>query len=95
MKIDEKLVDYVANLARLELSSEERVQSAADLSRILEYMDSLNELDTEGVEPMSHAFEMTNVFRADVLLPSLPAEEILQNAPKQKDGCFLVPKSVE
>ena len=59
------------------------------------YVDQLAELDTDGVEPMSHVFPLVNVLREDEVKPSMARELILQNAPKQKDGCFLVPKTVE
>ena len=59
------------------------------------YIDTLNELDTEGVEPMSHSFPIKNVMREDEVRPSTDRELILSNAPKQKDGCFMVPRTVE
>ena len=89
MEINDKLVSYVAELAHLKLDDDQRAQAAADLSRMIGYVDQLAELDTDGVEPMSH------VFREDEVKPSMARELILQNAPKQKDGCFLVPKTVE
>ena len=95
MEIDDKLVSYVAELAHLKLDDDQRAQAAADLSRMIGYVDQLAELDTDGVEPMSHAFPLVNVFREDEVKPSMARELILQNAPKQKDGCFLVPKTVE
>ena len=95
MHIDEPLVDYVAQLAMLKLSDEEKIKAAADLGRILSYVDTLSALDTTGVEPMSHAFPVFNVFREDDVAPSMDREDILQNAPAKKDGCFLVPRTVE
>ena len=95
MQITPELVDYVAALARLRLSEEERLDAQRDLGRILGYVGKLEELDTEGVTPMSHAFPVQNVFREDVALPSMAREDVLKNAPQQKDGCFLVPKTVE
>ena len=62
---------------------------------ILTYMDTLNELDTDGVEPASHSFPVANVQRDDVVTNAAQTEAILQNAPNQKDGCFVVPKTVE
>ncbi len=61
------------------------------LGAILEYMDLLSEVDTEGVEPMAHPLDMTNVFRADAARPSLPREEALANSPKRDSECYLVP----
>ncbi len=95
MQINEQLIDYVAALSRLELSPEEKKRAEKDLGSIVGYIDKLNELDTEGVGPMSHAFPVKNVFREDVLIASEERDVLLQNAPKKKDGCFQVPKTVE
>ena len=95
MEITDKLVAYVAELAHLKLDGEQRAQAAADLARMIGYVDKLSELDTEGVEPMSHAFPVTNVFREDEVRESMAREQVLANAPAAKDGCFLVPKTVE
>lgn len=95
MQITPELVDYVAALARLRLSEQERLAAQRDLSRILDYVGTLEALDTDGITPMSHAFPVQNVFREDVITPSMPRADILRNAPQQKDGCFLVPKTVE
>ena len=95
MEITDKLVAYVAELAHLKLDGEQRAQAAADLARMIGYVDKLSELDTEGVEPMSHAFPVTNVFREDEVRESMAREQVLANAPAVKDGCFLVPKTVE
>lgn len=95
MEINDKLVSYVAELAHLKLDDDQRAQAAADLARMIGYVDQLSELDTDGVEPMSHAFPVVNVFREDEVRPSMERELILKNAPKQKEGCFLVPKTVE
>ena len=70
-------------------------QAKADMSRMLDYIDQLNELDTSGVEPMTHIFPVNNVFREDEEKDEWSREEILENAPKQKDGFFQVPKTVE
>ena len=95
MEITDKLVTYVAELAHLKLDDAQKRQAADDLARMIGYVDKLSELDTDGVEPMSHAFPVTNVFREDEVRESMDRELILQNAPAQKDGCFLVPKTVE
>lgn len=95
MEINDKLVSYVAELAHLKLDDDQCAQAAADLSRMIGYVDQLAELDTDGVEPMSHVLPLVNVFREDEVKPSMARELILQIAPKQKDGCFLVPKTVE
>lgn len=95
MQITPELVDYVAALARIRLSEQERLGAQRDLGRILDYVGTLEALDTDGVTPMSHAFPVRNVFREDIVTPSTPRADILKNAPQQKDGCFLVPKTVE
>ena len=65
------------------------------MSRMLDYIDQLNELDTSSVEPMTHIFPVNNVFREDEEKDEWNRDEILENAPKQKDGFFQVPKTVE
>ncbi len=95
MKIDNQLIDYVAALSRLEVADSEREGLIKDLGSIIGYMDKLNTLDTDGIEPMSHAFPVRNVFREDKVVPSVDREVILQNAPAKKDGSFKVPKTVE
>lgn len=84
-------VAKVALLARLELSEAELDEYATQLGRILEYVEILDALDTEDVEPMAHAVELTNVFRADEPSASLPREEALANAPLSDGRYFLVP----
>lgn len=95
MKITEQTVQYVAALAKLSISEEEKQKVAIDLEHILEYMETMNGLDTEGVEAMSHVLPIKNVFREDVVTNVDSREELLQNAPKKKDGSFSVPKTVE
>ena len=95
MKITDELVLYLEKLARIELPADEREKCRGDLQDILSYMDTLNELDTEGVEPLSHSFPVVNVMREDVVGQSADREDILRNAPKRKDGCFNVPKTVD
>jgi len=92
MKITTKEVAYVANLARLSLSDEEVQAMTVQLDRILSYVDKLNELDTEKVRPMTHAFAVNNAFREDGVRPSLPREEALRNGPQQNGEAFVVPK---
>lgn len=95
MTIDNTLITYLEDLARIALTDEEREKCAKDLADILSYMDTLNALDTQGITPLSHSFPVTNVFRDDVEEPSADRELLLRNAPRQKDGCFRVPKTVE
>lgn len=93
--ISDETMEYVGILAKLELSAEEKEAAKKDMSRMLDYIDKLNELDTSGVEPMSHVFPVNNVFREDVVINGDDRERILKNAPQQKDGAFKVPKTVE
>jgi aspartyl-tRNA(Asn)/glutamyl-tRNA(Gln) amidotransferase subunit C len=95
MTITEETIQYVAALAKLNVSEEEKKKVAKDLDHILDYIETMNELDTEGVEPMSHVLPLKNVFREDVVINENNREELIKNAPKQKDGCFAVPKTVE
>ena len=88
-------IDYVAILAKLDLTSEEKLQAQKDMSNMLDYIDKLNELDTTGVEPMSHVFQVTNVFREDVVANGDDSSAILGNAPASKQGMFQVPRTVE
>ena len=91
--ITDETIEYVSILAKLELSEEEREQAKKDMGRMLDYIDKLGELDTEGVEPMSHVFPVQNVFREDIITNSDTREQLLSNAPEQKDGMFMVPKT--
>ena len=92
--IDDETIEYVGILAKLELSGEERERAKKDMGRMLDYIDKLRELDTEGVEPMTHVFPVQNVFREDIVTNSDTREQLLSNAPEQKDGMFVVPKTV-
>jgi aspartyl-tRNA(Asn)/glutamyl-tRNA(Gln) amidotransferase subunit C len=84
-------VEKVALLARLRLSDAELETMTGQLTQIVGYVDLLAEVDTEGVEPMAHAVEVTNVFAADVVRPSLPRELALATAPRHNDRGYLVP----
>ncbi len=95
MEITDELIEYLQQLGRIRLTQEEQEKTKKDLGSILGYIDKLNELDTEGVEPMSHAFGRTNVFREDVVTNDAMVDEVLSNAPEAKDGCFVVPRTVE
>ncbi len=94
-KISDETIEYVGILAKLDLSDEEKEEAKKDMGRMLDYIDMLNELDTSGVEPMSHVFAANNVFRDDVVTNGDDRENILKNAPEQKDGAFKVPRTVE
>ncbi len=95
MKITEEMVDYIAVLSRLKPDQAEREKMAAELEQIVSYMDVLNQLDTDGIEPLSHVFPLKNVMREDVVVLSQDRAELLQNAPGQDAEAFLVPKTVE
>jgi len=94
MKISLKDVEYIALLAHLRFTSEEKETIARQLNDILAYMEKLNQLDTKAVEPASHVIPLKNIFRGDNLSPSLPSDESLKNAPDQEDRFFKVPKII-
>lgn len=95
MSIQSKDVEYVAKLARLNLSDQERETFTEQLNAILQYAEKLNELDTEGVEPTTHVLRLSNVMRDDVVHESLSQEKVFRNAPVEEDGQFKVPAVLE
>ena len=95
VKIDDEMIEYVGILAKLDLSPEEKKAAKADMSRMLTYIDMLNGLDTSGVEPMSHVFDVHNVFREDEVSNGDDSEAMLFNAPEQKEKQYKVPRTVE
>ena len=95
MEIDRKMVEYVAELGKLRLTEDEKVIMQQDLNRVLQYMDILNSLDTDGVEPLTHVSGVENVFRDDAVSPGFDRDEILKNAIAVEEGCFKVPQTVE
>ena len=94
MAITIKDVEHIAELARLKFSEKELDNFTHQLNEILSYVEKLNELDTENVEPLSHPVENTNVFRDDEVKPSVPTEEALKNAPDKNESFFKVPKVI-
>ena len=88
-------LQHAVKLARIELSAEEEGRLGSQLDDILKYVDKLNELDVEGVEPTAHAVPLTNVLRKDERRESLSHEAAMRNAPKTSNGLFIVPKIVE
>ena len=88
-------IKYVANLARIKLTSDQEDRLGSQLGDILGYVKKLEELDVSNVEPMAHAVPLHNVMRADQVQPSITNEEALANAPKKATGLFVVPKIVE
>ena len=95
MKITRKNVEDVALLSRLEIPEAQIETVTGQLNAILEYVDVLNKLDTEGVEPTAHVLPLRNVMRPDIVKPSLSRELALANAPEQENGYFKVPKVTE
>ncbi len=95
MQITKNLVEYVAELSRIKLDEASTEKMQKELGAIVDYMEILNQLDTEGVEPLSHVFSITNVMREDEVAESYDRAEILQNAPEHTDETFIVPKTVE
>lgn len=85
----------VAKLARLKLTDAELDDCTTKLGKILDYVESLNEISTDDVEPLVHAVELSNVFREDEVQPSLPQSAALANAPKTDGRYFLVPQILE
>lgn len=88
-------VRWVAHLARLDVTEEELAALTRDLAAIVDYVNQLQQVNTEGVEPLAHAVELTDVFRADEPAPSLPVDEALANAPERKGDYFAVPAVLE
>ncbi|HBQ98381.1 MULTISPECIES: Asp-tRNA(Asn)/Glu-tRNA(Gln) amidotransferase subunit GatC [unclassified Roseofilum] len=90
--LDQEQVHKVAHLARLALTSEEEAQFSGELSQILDYVEQLNELDTEGVPPTTRAIELSNITRDDLLTPDEFREALLDNAPDRDGDFFKVPQ---
>lgn len=95
MKIDEQTVDKLANLARLEFKNEEKTEIVSDLNKMLEFVEKLNEVDTEGVEPLKYVNEDTNVMRDDVVRHDISQEKALKNAPNADSDYFKIAKVIE
>jgi aspartyl-tRNA(Asn)/glutamyl-tRNA(Gln) amidotransferase subunit C len=94
MKITTEEVIHVANLSRLDLDEAATEKFAAQIGMILDYVDTLNSLNTEGIPPTSHAISLTNAFREDKEAPHLEPEMAIANAPEQEGECFVVPKVI-
>jgi aspartyl-tRNA(Asn)/glutamyl-tRNA(Gln) amidotransferase subunit C len=95
MKVDKQEVEYVAMLARIELTGEEKELYSEQLSTILEFFDRLKEVDTENVQPTSHVVDLVNAYRSDQRRPGPGVEAVLQNAPDRSDRFFRVPKILD
>src|SRR6185503_63937 len=95
MKVTLQDVEQVAKLARLEVSPAEKEAFAKQLSQILTHVETLKQYDTAGIEPTATVLGQVNVFREDIIQPSLPVEKALANAPESSEGFFVVPKIIE
>lgn len=94
MEVNDALIDKLANLARLQFSQEEKENLRQDLQRMIAFVDKLNELNTEGVEPLLHMSDTINVLREDLVQGSISREEGLKNAPDTDGVYFRVPKVI-
>ncbi len=95
MRIDKDLVEKIAHLARLQFNEKEKVKIEADLNRILDFMETLNEVDTSMVAPLIYMNDEVNVLRKDEVIQTITHEEGLANAPKKDTDYFRVPKVIE
>lgn len=95
MNINRELLDKIANLARLELSEPEAQKMMEDMTAILNWMEKLHEVNTDGVEPLTTMSHELNAMRNDQVLPHLPHDEALRNAPQKDADFFRVPKVLE
>jgi aspartyl-tRNA(Asn)/glutamyl-tRNA(Gln) amidotransferase subunit C len=94
MSVTIKDVEHIAKLAKLEFSEMEKEKFTHQFNNILKYMEQLNSVDTTNVEPLAQVIELNNVFRDDVVKPSISTEEALKNAPDKTDEHFKVPKVI-
>ena len=95
MSVDTATVKRIASLARIAITDEDAARMAPELGNILGWIEMLGEVDTTGVEPMTHAIAQKNAFRADAVGESLPVETALANAPETRGNCLEVPKVIE
>jgi len=95
VKITHDEVMYVASLARLDLHEDDVEMFAEQIGKILEHVDTLGNVNTDGVEPATHAISLSNAFRNDDKKEHANREAALSNAPEQEDGAFIVPKIIE
>lgn len=93
--VTDKDIEYVARLAKLKLSDEEKERLVSQMGDIVEFANNINKLNTDGVEPTEHILKVQNVFREDEVKESYSRDEILKNAPKKEAGCLVVPSVVQ
>jgi aspartyl-tRNA(Asn)/glutamyl-tRNA(Gln) amidotransferase subunit C len=94
MQITDELLDKIASLARLEIRGSEREAMKQDFQKMLDFVDKLKEVDTEGIAPLIHMTEGVNRLSPDEPLPPLDRDDVLKNAPDKRDGHFRVPKVI-
>lgn len=92
MKIDSSTVDKLADLAKLEFDASAKEEIIKDLNRVLKFVDKLNELDTENVEPLTYLTDETNILRKDEVIQTISQKEALSNAPQKDSDYIIVPK---
>lgn len=90
----DETMEYLEILSQIQLTPEEKKQTAGELRQILNYMEKLETLNTDQVKPMSHIFPVKNIFREDIVTNQEEKEEMLKNAPQKKEGQYLVPKTL-
>jgi aspartyl-tRNA(Asn)/glutamyl-tRNA(Gln) amidotransferase subunit C len=95
MKFDESVINKVCQLARLELTAEEKQEFTKQLEDIIRYVETINKLDTANVQPADHIVPLSNVFREDIAKESLPVEEVVNIAPQFEKSHFVVPRIIE
>lgn len=95
LKISQADMENVANLSRLNIPEQDADEYIKELSEILDYIDNLQQINTDDIQPTTYALPMQNVFREDEVRPSLDREKALQNAPVKEDGYFKVPRVLE
>ena len=94
MAITIKDVEHIAKLAKLEFTGAEKEKLTLQMNQILDYMEKLDSLDTDNIEPLSHVIELSNVFRSDEVKPGVSTEDALKNAPAKDEQFFKVPKVI-
>jgi len=95
MKIDKESLKKIAHLARLQIKPEEETTLLSSMDSVLSWMEQLNEIDTEGVEPLTHILDEANIWRQDISNNTLSRQEALSNAPSKNDSYIMVPKVIE
>ena len=95
MKIDTKVVDELAHLARLSYENEAKQEIVTELNKIIAFVEKLDEINTDGVEPLIYMVNETNVARVDLMKQDVTQDEVLKNAPKKDSDYFRLPKVIE